>query len=77
MLFTDYRTTNNKSMLAKHSHLLPIQQSRASSLLPLARRSDDRRLAGMNGHVAEMVMAEAAHGELVSQSSTCRYASYR
>ena len=34
MLFTDYRTTSNESMLAKHSHLLPIQPSRASSLLP-------------------------------------------
>ena len=31
MLFTDYRTTSNKSMLA---NLLPTQPSRASSLLP-------------------------------------------
>ena len=34
MLFTDYRTTSNESMLTIHSHLLPIQPSRASSLLP-------------------------------------------
>ena len=34
MLFTDYRTTSNESMLAKYSHLLPIQPSRASNLLP-------------------------------------------
>ena len=34
MSFTDYRTTSNESMLAKHSNLLPIQPSRASSLLP-------------------------------------------
>ena len=34
MLFTDYRTTSNESMLAKYSYLLPIQPSRASSLLP-------------------------------------------
>ena len=34
MLFTDYRTSN-ESMLAKYSHLLPIQLSRASNLLPL------------------------------------------
>ena len=33
MLFTDYRTSN-ESMLAKYSHLLPIQPSRASNLLP-------------------------------------------
>ena len=33
MLFTDYRTSN-ESRLAKHSHLLPIQPSRTSSLLP-------------------------------------------
>ena len=32
MLFTDYRTSN-ESMLVKHSNLLPIQPSRASSLL--------------------------------------------
>ena len=35
VLFTDYRTTSNESMLAKYSHLLPIQPSRASNLLPL------------------------------------------
>ena len=29
-----YRTTSNESMLAIYSHLLPIQPSRASSLLP-------------------------------------------
>ena len=34
MLFTDYKTTSNESMLAKYSHLLPIQASRASNLLP-------------------------------------------
>ena len=34
MLFTDYRTTSNESMLAKYSYLLPIQPLRASSLLP-------------------------------------------
>ena len=34
MLFTDYRTTSNESMLAKYSHLLPLQPSRVSSLLP-------------------------------------------
>ena len=34
VLFTDYRTTSDESMLATHSHLLPIQPSRASSLLP-------------------------------------------
>ena len=34
VLFTDYRTTCNESMLAKYSHLLPIQPSRASNLLP-------------------------------------------
>ena len=33
MLFTDYRTTSNESMLVTPSHLLPIQPSRASSLL--------------------------------------------
>ena len=34
MLFTDYRTTSNEGMLATHSHLFPIQPSRASGLLP-------------------------------------------
>ena len=34
VLFTDYGTTSNESMLATHSHLLPILPSRASSLLP-------------------------------------------
>ena len=34
VLFTDYKTTSNESMLATHSHLLPIQPPRALSLLP-------------------------------------------
>ena len=34
MLFTDYGTTSNESMLAKYSHLLAIQISRVSNLLP-------------------------------------------
>ena len=34
VLFTDYKTNSNKSMLATHSHPLPIQPSKAASLLP-------------------------------------------